>query len=846
MELSAKIKERIERVTKHGWNRLDLKNCGLKKIPQYIFDSCPNLMIIDLSNDINSEIIERNQIEEIPESIQKLKKLTKLNLANNEIKEITESVGLLTNLKYLNLSNNKIKYLPPQVANLPNLDQLYLEGNPFDFLPPEIVARGKDSIRNFIKELDVKDYLYEAKLIIVGEGRVGKTCISNALLNPNYKLEEEVSTEGINIQPWIIPHEDLKEINPKIQRDLQINVWDFGGQEIYHSTHQFFLTKRSIYMIVTESRKEDRHEDFYYWLNIIKILGDQSPIIMVLNKCDQQTKEIPFREFQEAFPNLQKFYKISLVEDKKHIFNSFKKELIEITSNLSHIGNALPKVWVDIRIELENLKQSGENYISETRYLEICKKHYRDIDGAMFLSEYFHDLGVILHFKDDLELKDTVFLNHEWITKGVYKILDDKKIIDQKGRFDSNDIYRIWNEKEYREKMGQLLCLMRNKKFDLCFELENGDFLVPRLLPVDELDFNFPLDDNPTQFELKYKFMPKGILSRLIVKMHRDIWNDKYWRYGVVLFYEETYALVRERYFENKITITLTGKNKKEFLAIIRKHILEINKDFKRLKVEEMIQCNCSECSISTNPNPYFYNYDSLKRYESKNISEIRCDNSLLEVNVSMLLNSIVTGRVSKDKLIYCENKNSELLNNLDFENVSFIPEKDSHGVFTQTRSRPEKYGLRDRDFLLDTEIDRLKKKYPNYYILKYYCFENYLYHPSNVTQLGINNLVIDEYIKDLIEQKNKNKNIIISNYKQARKTYLELKIENDKILDKSRENDIIEYLNSDDIEIFFKAYSLKDHFDKSSISKFGIKPKELASTEWFKSRIQEIIDPKI
>ena len=155
------------------------------------------------------------------------------------------------------------------------------------------------TIRNFYKELEEKDFLYEVKLLLVGQGRVGKTCLSNALIEDSYILSDIASTEGININRWIIPKESIVKINPKIQRDFQINIWDFGGQEIYHSTHQFFLTKRSIYLLVTESRKEDSHDDFFYWLNIIKLLGDNSPVMLVLNKCDQPTKELPFKEFKE-------------------------------------------------------------------------------------------------------------------------------------------------------------------------------------------------------------------------------------------------------------------------------------------------------------------------------------------------------------------------------------------------------------------------------------------------------------------------------------------------------------------------------------------------------------------
>jgi hypothetical protein len=221
------------------------------------------------------------------------------------------------------------------------------------------------------------------------------------------------------------------------------------------------------------------------------------------------------------------------------------------------------------------------------------------------------------------------------------------------------------------------------------------------------------------------------------------------------------------------------------------------------------------------------------------------CNTSLDEVNVSGLIADISRDKLSEDKLIYCENKNSEFLNSLDFNNVSFVSEKDANGVFSQTKASIGKYGLRDRDFLLDSEIIRLRSKYPNYYILRYYCFENYLYHPTNIAELGINNLNLEDYTTELISQKNKKKDYIISVFRQSRSSYLELKIDSDKIIDKVNENQIIDNLNSDDLEIFFKVFSVKDHFNKEFINKFGIKQKELAATTWFRKQILELVDPK-
>ncbi|MBN9299187.1 MAG: hypothetical protein J0I41_19455 [Filimonas sp.] len=836
--IESKVKSKLSTVKKGQWGLLELRNCGLTEIPFEIFEM-PYITSLDLSNDEYCEEKDKNKITNIPDAINRLSNLYRLNLSGNAISNISENLALIKNLEYLDLRANKLTDFSPKIANMPRLKQLLLNGNPFEMIPPEIVARGIDSLRNFFIELEEKDFLYEAKLIIVGEGRVGKTCISKALTNSNFKLTDEQSTEGININRWIIPKDEIQLINPKIQRDLQINIWDFGGQEIYHSTHQFFLTKRSMYMMVTESRKEDSHDDFYYWLNIIKLLGDKSPVTMVLNKCDQPTKELPIKEFGITFTNIVDFQKISLKSGYEQTFQELKIKLKHIASNLPHIGNPLPKKWVDIRIELEQLKLEGKNYISESQYLEICRKHYRKTESALYLSEYFHDLGVLLHFQDDIELKDTVILNHEWLTNGVYKLLDDQNVIDQKGRFTIDDLKRIWSEEEYKHKIRELLTLMKNKKFDLCFELSQNEYLIPRLLPVDEIEHTWQTVPENLKFEVHYKFMPKGILTRLIVKMNQDIFESQYWRYGVVLQYEGTRAIIREKYFENKISVELFGESKKEFLFLIRKTINEIHRDFNKLKFEEMIPCNCTQCKSSSAP--YFHEFNLLIRYEMKGLAKIICKNSLEEVKVSQLTTDVIKGKLSEEKMIFCENMNESLLNEIQLPDVIFCAEKDSASVFFQVRTRPQFFGLRDRDFLIDSEIQKIRQTFPNYYILEYYCFENYLYHPDNISELKLEGFDKREYITDLIKQKNEKKLEIISIFKKSRDSYQEFKIEREKLKSKNEENNIFAYLESDDIEIFLKSFSLKDYFDKKIIQKYNLKPKELVKTKWFYEKMDKL-----
>lgn len=116
--------------------------------------------------------------------------------------------------------------------------------------PAEIIKQGNAAILNFFAEKITQgvDRLYEAKMMLIGEGGAGKTSLLCRLYQPNQPLpDENESTKGIEIY-----HHDFQLKNG---RGFRLNVWDFGGQEIYHATHQFFLTKRSLYVLLDDTRK---------------------------------------------------------------------------------------------------------------------------------------------------------------------------------------------------------------------------------------------------------------------------------------------------------------------------------------------------------------------------------------------------------------------------------------------------------------------------------------------------------------------------------------------------------------------------------------------------------------
>lgn len=105
------------------------------------------------------------------------------------------------------------------------MTKLELEDTPLErTIPPEILNQSAKEIIQYIfrqQSNAPKQFFNESKMIIVGQGHVGKTCILNRLINNIYK--ERPSTEEIDISAWYFRKKD---------QDYKLNVWDFGEQEI--------------------------------------------------------------------------------------------------------------------------------------------------------------------------------------------------------------------------------------------------------------------------------------------------------------------------------------------------------------------------------------------------------------------------------------------------------------------------------------------------------------------------------------------------------------------------------------------------------------------------------------
>lgn len=195
---------------------------------------------------------------------------------------------------------------------------------------------------------------------------------------------------------------------------------------------------------------------------------------------------------------------------------------------------------------------------------------------------------------------------------------------------------------------GDLLALMM--KFQLCYEIPHqpGNYIAPQLLSQQAPPHDWSELDNLLVRYRAPDFMPKGIIARFIVTMHKHIEEQRVWRDGVILAQKSARAEVIEFYNKREIRIRISGENKRDLLNAIIWELDKIFKYFHKLNYQQLIPCNCAECKGSQYP--YFYTMESLKRRLASNRSTVECDLSYKTVTVRSLIDDVMgTGGIDED-----------------------------------------------------------------------------------------------------------------------------------------------------------------------------------------------------
>jgi small GTP-binding protein len=302
-------------------------------------------------------------LKTLPSELWTLPALRRLILSHNQLESIPEAIGDLQDLQVLDLSFNKLSDLPAALLTLKDLQRLDVRGNPKLELPPELLESESDVpnahqiLNYYFRTTQESSPLNEAKLVLVGRGDVGKTSLVRRLLYSDFNPDEK-ETPGINITRWNVRLSD--------ESFARLHVWDFGGQEIMHATHQFFLTERSLYVLVLTGRENSADRDAEYWLRMIESFGGRSPVIIVLNKIERFPFEVNRRALERKYP-VRAFVQTDCQTGVG--IEALRRAIVRETDSLQYLRVAFPARWFQIKSTLAQIKR---NFLSFEEYRDVC------------------------------------------------------------------------------------------------------------------------------------------------------------------------------------------------------------------------------------------------------------------------------------------------------------------------------------------------------------------------------------------------------------------------------------------------------------------------------------------
>ena len=549
--------------------------------------------------------LHKNQLASVPDALGQLPILQKLSLSNNQFATVPEALRQLSGLQHLFLHNNQLASVPDALQSLTKLKILLLHNNPALNLPESVLGKLTEDPNAAAKPADILAYyfetrqaarpLLEAKLILVGRGGVGKSSLVDRLVTNTFD-SKKTQTDGIAITEW--------QVKLKPKETARLNIWDFGGQEIMHSTHQFFLTERSLYLVVLNGREGFEDEDAEYWLKLVASFGKGSPAIVVLNKIKTTPFDLDETELKRRYPFIRAFIRSDCSGKRPPGIATLRKAIRIQTDALEGIRASFPASWFGIKDRLAEMTEKGENFLSPEQYRKICRDHKEpDPIKQKQLAGFLHDLGVALNYADDQRLRHTHVLNPHWVTNGIYKILTSKKLQEKHGELEFDDLAGILPAKDYPVEMRQYLCdLMRRFELGFNYPDHQDRYLVPQLLPKNTPEEAAKFDRSETlDFEYTYPtMMPEGLLPRFIVRTHSLSQNLARWRSGVIIEMGAARALVHGQTTEKRVRISVVGPehDRQRFLATIRYDFDHIHKEI-GLEVDERLVPQALDMPIS-------------------------------------------------------------------------------------------------------------------------------------------------------------------------------------------------------------------------------------------------------
>ena len=186
------------------------------------------------------------------------------------------------------------------------------------------------------------------KLILIGDGRVGKTSIINKYINNKFNEGEEITVSSSYI-------EKIQIINSK---KYKFSIWDTAGQEKFNSITPIYYRDAKGVLLVYDITNLNSFSRVKKWREELKTFNNNAIIVIAGNKCDFLNDK---NNINKEFVDIDIAKKYANDNNIELFFTSAKNgdNIIEVFENLMEkVFNKFVKNYVP-----NNKKESNERNI---------------------------------------------------------------------------------------------------------------------------------------------------------------------------------------------------------------------------------------------------------------------------------------------------------------------------------------------------------------------------------------------------------------------------------------------------------------------------------------------------
>ncbi|XP_071748491.1 leucine-rich repeat serine/threonine-protein kinase 1 isoform X2 [Lepeophtheirus salmonis] len=508
--------------------------------------SCPHRQHDKMTN-LRTLILSANKLDKLQVRLGSkvfFPNLSMLDVSNNNISQISKSILELNNLSVLNLSfNPSLTDLPHQMGLLCKLWNLDTKGcnliEPLGSMTRSKRCKTSDIVSYLRSMLENSRSYARMKLMVVGIQGIGKTTLLELLRqeggsfrrkpvehwakrmgNRNMNMKKgdiSLSTVGVDIGDWTF------EKRGSTRGPIVFRTWDFGGQTEYYSTHQYFLSRRSLYLVVWNIVDGEKGmSEIEQWLINIQARAPNSPVIIVGTHFDV-IKENPTSSYFEYLQSCIRDKFINVTDPEKsglpkvldcvevscrtrHNIKLLANLIYDVSFNLKSPGSnvrlleqKIPATFLALE-EIVNylasdLKNRGldpvlsQEKFEESVKLELSSKYklsFRDLGELSQATKFLHENGLLLHY-DDATLRDLYFLDPQWLCDLLSHVVTIREInpFARNGLMKLDDLKLVFKSSAAISLTAKSYVVNLLNKFEIALTWDSSTLLIPSLLPTE-------------------------------------------------------------------------------------------------------------------------------------------------------------------------------------------------------------------------------------------------------------------------------------------------------------------------------------------------------------------------